>query len=79
MRKDYITAQNCTVEALTPLVNELKTIISGAIGEVNKLVGQPAEVILASVDGTAQITVQELGQLIATLVVVSTSPIYYDS
>ena len=67
---DYITSSNCTVEALTPLVVDIKTIISGAIVEVNKLVGQPVEIILATVDGTAQITVHELAVLVANLIVV---------
>ncbi|PSR76222.1 hypothetical protein EW026_g5800 [Hermanssonia centrifuga] len=65
----YITASNCTVSALTPLVGQLKGALSDAVGEVNKLVGQPAEIILATVDGAAQITVIELAQLISTLVI----------
>ena len=68
---DYITADNCTVDALTPIVSDVKNIISGAIVEVNALVGQPAEIILATVDGTAQITVAELAQLIGALITVS--------
>ena len=58
------------MEALTPIVNDLKSILSDAIVEVNKLVGQPTEIILATVDGTAQITVVELAELLGGLIVV---------
>ncbi|KAI0699792.1 hypothetical protein C8T65DRAFT_709876 [Cerioporus squamosus] len=56
----FVTSQNATVEAVSGPIGEIKDILTGA----------PVEVILASVEGTAQITVEELGKLVATLVVV---------
>ena len=52
---------------LTPIVNDIKGVLNTAVSEVNALVNQPVATILASVDGTAQITVQELAQLVADL------------
>ncbi|TFK82732.1 hypothetical protein K466DRAFT_499768 [Polyporus arcularius HHB13444] len=66
----FVTSQNATVEAVSGPIGEIKDILTGAVTSLEALVGQPAEVILASVEGTAQITVEELGKLVATLVVV---------
>ena len=68
---ETITSEDLNVAVIGPIVSDIKDIVSGAIGEVNKLVGQPVEVILASADGTAQVTVQELAQIISTLLHVS--------
>ena len=65
-----MTAQNPTVDALTPHINDIKTILTGTLSSLQALVGQPTEVILASVEGTAVITVEELGKLVAGVVVV---------
>ncbi|PSS37004.1 hypothetical protein EW026_g1106 [Hermanssonia centrifuga] len=62
-----ITADNCTADTLTPVINDINNILNGAVTEVNKLVGQPVQTILATVDGAAQITVGELAQIIAAL------------
>lgn len=64
----FITPQNCTVDVLTPVVNDIKTILGTAVSEVNALVGKDVATILANVDGTAQVTVQELAKLVADLV-----------
>ena len=58
---------------LTPLVANIKADISAAILDIHALVGQPAAVILAKVDGSAQVTVLELAQITATLLIVSLS------
>lgn len=55
---------------ITPIVVGLKGCIADATVKVNALVGVEAAIIMASVDGTAQITVAELAQLVATLVIV---------
>ena len=68
---DYIKAENCTSEVLTPIVADIKVAISGAIVEVNALIGQPAAVILASVNGGVIVTVSELAALVAGLLCVS--------
>ena len=64
---DFVTAENATADALGPIVDEVKSVLNGAIAEVNKLVDQPASLILSTVDGTAQVTVQELAQVIGDL------------
>ena len=71
MLEDHITPANCTVQTLTPIVAGIKAEISNAIIDVQALIGQPAAVILARVDGSAQVTVTELAQLIGGLLIVS--------
>ncbi|GJE93628.1 hypothetical protein PsYK624_097880 [Phanerochaete sordida] len=65
----YITASNCTLDVLRPIMGEITTTISASIVEVQGLIGQPAEVILATVDGTAQIAISDLAQLVADLLI----------
>ncbi|OBZ78248.1 hypothetical protein A0H81_01757 [Grifola frondosa] len=66
----FITQANATVEVLTPIVTNIKVILTGALVEINGLVGQPAEIILASVDGTAKVTVVELANIISGLLII---------
>lgn len=65
----FITASNCTVDVLRPIMGEITSTIASSIVEVQGLIGQPAEVILATVDGTAQIAVKDLAQLVADLLI----------
>lgn len=65
-----MTSANATVDVITPIVGGLKAAISTSMVEIQTLVGQPAEIVLASVDGTAQVTVEVLVGLIATLFIV---------
>ena len=51
-------------------MGEITSTIASSIVEVQGLIGQPAEVILATVDGTAQIAVKDLAQLVADLLIV---------
>ena len=51
-------------------IGTIKSALSDVVTELNALVGQPVEVILASVDGTVEVTVQELGQIVAGLITV---------
>ena len=60
-----------TVEAVTAQVDIIKTVLGATVTSLQGLVGEPIEVILASVDGTAQVTVAELGKVVAGLVTVS--------
>ena len=64
---EFITPANATVDALTPIINDLKGVLNTAVADVNALVGAPAATLLAGVDGAAQVTVQELAQLVADL------------
>ncbi|EPQ51455.1 hypothetical protein GLOTRDRAFT_140907 [Gloeophyllum trabeum ATCC 11539] len=63
----FIKADNATVDALTPVVQGIEGILKGVVPELQTLVGQPVEVILASVTGTAQVTVGEVAQLVANI------------
>ncbi|KAI0916627.1 hypothetical protein AcW1_010177 [Taiwanofungus camphoratus] len=63
----YLKQSNATIDVITPIVNNIKGVLGGALGDVNGLVGQSTSVILATVDGTAQVTVTELAQIIAGL------------
>ncbi|RPD56560.1 hypothetical protein L226DRAFT_567634 [Lentinus tigrinus ALCF2SS1-7] len=66
----FVTSQNATVDACSGPIGEIKDILTGAVVELQGLVGKPVEVILHSVEGTALITVEELGKLVAGLVVI---------
>lgn len=68
---DYITPANCTVEAITPIVANIKVALNDGIVKLKDLYGQPAEVILAAVDASAVVSVSVLAQLVADLVIVS--------
>lgn len=72
-----LTAAECTIDVLTPIVADIKGVIAEATVKVNALVGQEKAIVMATVDGTAEITVAALAQLVAALVIVSTllSPI----
>lgn len=70
---EYLKQSNATIDVITPIVNNIKGVLGGALGDVNGLVGQSTSVILATVDGTAQVTVTELAQIIAGLMTVSDS------
>ena len=64
---EFINTQNCTVDAITPVVNDIKGILGDAVTQVNALVGQSADDILAGVDGVAKITVTDLAKLLGDL------------
>ncbi|KAH9936803.1 uncharacterized protein BXZ73DRAFT_89303 [Epithele typhae] len=66
----FVTAENCTVQALTAPVHDIQTILLGTVAELKELVGQPVDIILASVEGTAQITVEELAHIICGLLTI---------
>ena len=64
---------------MTPILADIKAEISAAILDIHALAGQPAAVILAKVDGSAQVTVLELAQITATLLIVSLPPLVYET
>lgn len=68
---DYVNKQNATVDALTPLVSQLRTILGDALNDILSLSGEANTVILAPVEGAVLVTVAELAQLIAGLLTVS--------
>ena len=57
-----------------PIVADIKVAIAAAVVKVNALVGQPAEVVLASVDGKVVVSVSELAQIIAAVLCVRDFP-----
>ncbi|KAI0367263.1 hypothetical protein BV20DRAFT_1037777 [Pilatotrama ljubarskyi] len=64
----FVTKQNATVAAVTGPVNEIKTALTNAVSLVQGLAGQPIEVILASVDGTGKLAVDEVATILAALI-----------
>ena len=67
---DYITKENCTVEHVTPIVDELKIVLTGAIGELHALVGVDVNILLLT-EGGVKVTVAILAKLVAEIIIVS--------
>ena len=68
---DSLTSQNATKATVEPLLQQVVDIVGAAVSDIKKLVGSPVAVILASVDGTVQVTVQDVAQLLANILTVS--------
>ena len=51
--------------------NDLVNTLNGAVTALKGLVGKDVSIILASVEGTALVTVDELAHLLATVLIVS--------
>ena len=64
----YITASNCTEAVLSPIVADIKVVISDAVVKVNALVGQPIDVVLG-----ANVDVHVFASIVADLILVSLS------
>ncbi|KAI0084664.1 hypothetical protein BDY19DRAFT_1025591 [Irpex rosettiformis] len=62
-----ITSSNANTDVVGPILDNVKAVLSPAIVEINALVGQPVEVVLASVDGTGQVTVEALAETVSDL------------
>lgn len=71
--KEAVTAKDLTAadDVLGPIITDIKNVLSDAVFEVNTLALQPAEVILASADGTTQVIASELAQAASDLLHVS--------
>ncbi|OJA13757.1 hypothetical protein AZE42_01552 [Rhizopogon vesiculosus] len=61
----YITSENATVASISPVVAQIKTQLTGAVSQLQGLVGKDSSVILAPVEGTTLMTVGSLATLIA--------------
>lgn len=68
---EALVAADVTVDAVTPIVQGITGVLVDATAEINLLVGAEADVILASADGSAQVDVTVIAQLVAALLVVS--------
>ncbi|KAG8221640.1 hypothetical protein J3R82DRAFT_1919 [Butyriboletus roseoflavus] len=64
----YANAQNATQETLTPIIGDISTALTGAVSSLNLLVGQPTEVIMASVDGTTILAASDIATLLSVIV-----------
>ncbi|KAI0777404.1 hypothetical protein BD413DRAFT_516342 [Trametes elegans] len=71
----HVTAENATVEALSPILADVTGILSGLVTDVQGLVGKDLTVILATVDGTAQLAVNDVVTLVGGLVQVVLSAV----
>ncbi|CDO76401.1 hypothetical protein BN946_scf184937.g15 [Trametes cinnabarina] len=65
----FATKQNATAEGLAAPIDEIKTILTNTVGLVQGLIGQPVEVVLATVDGTAKLTIEELAPIVGSVVI----------
>lgn len=68
-----------TTAAVSPITNEITSVLNGVITDVQLLLGESASVILATVDGTAVLTVSELSIIVSELVHVSKGSIIQHS
>ncbi|KAL5504818.1 hypothetical protein ACEPAH_7481 [Sanghuangporus vaninii] len=64
-----LTGDDCTSDKLTTILTDIVSIVGGAVVELKALVGADITVILASVDGTAQLAVGAVAQLLADVLV----------
>ncbi|KAK7696371.1 hypothetical protein QCA50_001025 [Cerrena zonata] len=64
----YITKDNCTVENVTPLVEELKAVLTVSIAELHALVGVDVNVLLLTSAGV-KVTVAVVAQLVADILI----------
>ncbi|KAL5532149.1 hypothetical protein ACEPAF_5713 [Sanghuangporus sanghuang] len=64
-----LTGDDCTSDNLTTILTAIVSIVAGAVVELKALVGADITVILASVDGTAQLAVGVIAQLLADVLV----------
>jgi len=62
---ESLSAVDCTIEKITPIVEKIKDILSGAIVDVKALVGVSLSVVLTTANGVLSLI--ELCNLIATL------------
>ncbi|EMD36152.1 hypothetical protein CERSUDRAFT_115123 [Gelatoporia subvermispora B] len=63
----YVNKQNATLEVIEPVVVNIKGVFAEAVVEVQGLMGQSQDVILAPITGAVAITVTELAQIVAGL------------
>ncbi|KAG9313682.1 hypothetical protein JVU11DRAFT_6028 [Chiua virens] len=64
----YATTANATQATLTPIIGDISTAVTGAVTSLNLLVGQPVDIILASVDGTTILAASDIATLLSVVV-----------
>jgi hypothetical protein len=69
---DYIKKENCTAEAIVPIIAGIKVAVNDGLVKINALAGVSADIILAgAVDADVKVTVSVLAAIVADLIVVS--------
>ncbi|KAK7690826.1 hypothetical protein QCA50_005927 [Cerrena zonata] len=63
-----ITKETCTVEHVTPLVEELKVVLTGCIGNLHALVGVELDVLLLTSAGV-RVTIDVVAGLVADILI----------
>ncbi|EJD07739.1 uncharacterized protein FOMMEDRAFT_25027 [Fomitiporia mediterranea MF3/22] len=63
----HFTAQNATADKITPVLKGVVSVMADAVVDVKALKGKPKETIMASIDGSATVTVSEIAQLLANV------------
>ncbi|THH26552.1 hypothetical protein EUX98_g7627 [Antrodiella citrinella] len=69
LQLNSVVKANATVEVITPIVLNLKSVIADAVVEVINLTNAAPTTILATADGTAQVTVSVLASIIGDLLI----------
>ncbi|KAH0828552.1 hypothetical protein J3R83DRAFT_2818 [Lanmaoa asiatica] len=64
----YATPENATQATLTPIIGDISTAVTSAVSSLNLLVGQPTNVIMASVDGTTVLGASDIATLLSVVV-----------
>lgn len=67
---DYVTRANCTVEHVTPLVEELKVVLTNCITDLHALVGVDVNILLLNAVGV-KVTTAVVARLLADIFIVS--------
>lgn len=77
---DYIKKENCTAEAIEPLIVGIKVAVNDGLVKVNALAGASVDVILASaVDVNVKLDVHAVASIVADLIVVSVPSVILSS
>lgn len=72
-RPESVANTTLTIEALTPIADNIKLVLNNSIAQVQKLNGQPAAIILAPFfPGEPLVTLAELAAIVSQLLHVST-------
>ncbi|KAI0666427.1 hypothetical protein C8Q78DRAFT_1059477 [Trametes maxima] len=64
-----VNKQNATVAAISGPANTIKAALTDAATQIHGLAGEPVEVILVAVEGTALLAVHEVAALLAAVII----------
>ncbi|KAI0338355.1 hypothetical protein BDW22DRAFT_707313 [Trametopsis cervina] len=63
-----LTSSQLTTSTVQPIANNIMSTLNTAVSQTQALLGQPISVVLATVDGTAVLTVTEVSVIVSELV-----------